>query len=108
MKAKRKEENNVEFTNRGDFYQIPPLDHGEAIDPINREVAKRRGTTRPRFITSSISESALLDALPLTWMSCRRTHRLSRRQFATLLELDKPKRDHYPIKTSVYNYLARQ
>src|SRR5262245_25356170 len=100
MKAKRKGENNVESTNRGGFYHIPPRDDKEGSDLISGEVGKRSGTARPRFIASSISESALLDALPLTWMSCRRTHRLSRRQFATLLESDKPNRDHYPIKKS--------
>jgi hypothetical protein len=51
-------------------------------------------------IFCSITESALIGALPLTWKSCSRTKRLSPRQFAALLGLAKSKRRHAPNKPS--------
>src|SRR5215471_16655443 len=101
MKAKRKGQNILGFTDGTDVYEIRPRGRRDGIDLISDRFRERSGTARPRFIVSSISESDLLDALPLTWRSCSRTHRLSPRQFATLLESDKPNVDHHPNKESL-------
>jgi hypothetical protein len=51
-------------------------------------------------IVCSITESALIGALPLTWKSCSRAKRLSPRQFAALLGLAKSKGRQTPNKPS--------
>ena len=65
-----------------------------------RTLVKQRTRARAKFIFSSITESALIGALPLTWKSCSRTKRLSPRQFAALLGLAKSKGRQAPNKPS--------
>src|SRR5262249_42690119 len=96
-----KRQNSLGFAKGPGVYKIRPRKSRDGIDLISDRFRKRIGTARPGFVVSSISESALLDALPLTWQACSRLHRLSPRQFATLLGSDKPNVDHQPNKKSL-------
>jgi len=89
MKGKRKGQNSVGFITDPDVYEIRACKDRGGIGLISDRFQKRRETAPPRFIVSPINESALLDALPLTWKSCSREYRLSPRQFAELFGSDK-------------------
>jgi hypothetical protein len=89
MKGKRKGQKSVGFITEPNVYKIRASKARGGVGLISNRFRKRRETSPPRFVVSPINESALLEALPLTWKSCSRDYRLSPRQFAALFGSDK-------------------